>query len=83
VDAVFNAIRAVQPHEAKLLLYQVHAVTEGTDAQAEVSVRLEHEGRVFTGQSADVDTIVASARAYITALNKLLYTSERTVAAVA
>ncbi len=83
VDAVFNAIRAVQPHEAKLLLYQVHAVTEGTDAQAEVSVRLEHEGRVFTGQSADVDTIVASARAYITALNKLLYTSERTIAAVA
>jgi 2-isopropylmalate synthase len=83
VDATFNAIRAVQPHEAKLLLYQVHAVTEGTDAQAEVTVRLEQDGRVLTGQSADVDTIVASARAYIKALNKLLFTNERTVAAVA
>ncbi|MFX7776680.1 alpha-isopropylmalate synthase regulatory domain-containing protein, partial [Acinetobacter baumannii] len=46
VDATFNAIRALVPHEATLELYQVHAVTEGTDAQAEVSVRLSEKGRV-------------------------------------
>ena len=50
VDAVFNCIKALVPHEAKLELYQVHAVTEGTDAQAEVSVRLAHEGRSMTSQ---------------------------------
>jgi 2-isopropylmalate synthase len=71
IDATFNAIKAVMPHEAKLQLYQVHAVTEGTDAQAEVSVRLEDGGRVATGRGADVDTLVSSARAYVTALNKL------------
>ena len=73
VDATFNAIRALLPEtaDAELKLYQVHAVTEGTDAQAEVSVRLEREGRLVTGHDADVDTLVASARAYIHALNKL------------
>ncbi|MGH2340548.1 2-isopropylmalate synthase [Segnochrobactraceae bacterium EtOH-i3] len=71
VDATFNAVKAVVPHEAKLALYQVHAVTEGTDAQAEVSVRLEEEGKMVTGRSADVDTLVASAKAYVSALNKL------------
>jgi len=72
VDATFNAIRALVPHEARLLLYQVNAVTEGTDAQAEVTVRLEESGKTVVGQGADVDTLVASARAYIHALNKLL-----------
>ena len=57
-------------HKARLQLYQVHAVTEGTDAQATVSVRLEEEGRTVTGQSADTDTVVASAKAYISALNR-------------
>ena len=71
VDATFNAIKALVPHTAKLELYQVHAVTEGTDAQAEVSVRLEENGKVVTARSADPDTLVASAQAYITALNKL------------
>ena len=52
--------------------YQVHAVTEGTDAQATVSVRLEEDGRVVTGQSADTDTVVASVKAYIHALNRLV-----------
>jgi 2-isopropylmalate synthase len=60
------------PHSAKLELYQVHAVTEGTDAQAEVSVRLAEDGRVVTGRGADTDTMVASARAYVAALNKLM-----------
>ncbi|MEM9223165.1 MAG: 2-isopropylmalate synthase [Pseudomonadota bacterium] len=71
VDAVFNAVRKILPHEAKLSLYQVHAVTEGTDAQAEVSVRLEHGGRIESGRGADVDTLVASAKAYVAAVNKM------------
>lgn len=72
VDALFNAIKAIVPHEAKLTLYQVHAVTKGTDAQAEVTVRLDHDGTLYNGYGADVDTMVASAYAYIRALNKLL-----------
>ncbi|MFD1696534.1 2-isopropylmalate synthase [Roseibium aestuarii] len=71
VDATFNAIKAIVPHDATLQLYQVHAVTEGTDAQAEVSVRLESNGRIATGKGADTDTLVASARAYVSAMNKL------------
>ena len=72
VDATFNCIKALVPHEAKLELYQVHAVTEGTDAQAEVSVRLAADGRSVTARAADPDTLVASAQAYLGALNKLL-----------
>lgn len=72
VDATFNAIKGLVPHTARLELYQVHAVTEGTDAQAEVSVRLEEDGRVVTGRGADTDTMVASAKAYLAALNKLV-----------
>ncbi len=77
VDAIFNCIKSIFPHEASLPLYQVQAVTEGTDAQAEVSVRLEDEGVSFTGRGADTDTLVASARAYISALNRLLVAKER------
>jgi len=72
VDATFNAIKALIPHEVKLALYQVMAVTEGTDAQAEVSVRLEKNGRSVTSRAADPDTLVASAKAYIGGLNKLM-----------
>jgi len=81
VDATFNAIRAVVPHSARLMLYQVHAVTEGTDAQAEVTVRLEEDGKTVVGQGADPDTLVASARAYIHALNKLLTKRAKTAPA--
>src|SRR5580692_790544 len=72
VDAVFNCIKAMVPHEAVLELYQVHAVTAGTDAQAEVSVRLSEQGRAVTAKGADPDTLVASAKAYLAALNKLV-----------
>ena len=72
VDATFKAVRALHPNEARLQLYQVHAVTEGTDAQATVSVRLEEDGVIATGQSANTDTVVASAQAYVSALNRLL-----------
>ena len=78
VDATFNAIAKLIPHpEAVLLLYQVHAVTEGTDAQAEVTVKIEENGKTVVGNAASVDTLVASARAYVHALNKLLTKRER------
>ncbi|MEZ5776098.1 MAG: 2-isopropylmalate synthase [Hyphomicrobiaceae bacterium] len=77
IDAIFNAIKALVPHEAKLALYQVHAVTEGTDAQAEVSVKLEADGRSYTARAADPDTLVASAKAYVGALDKLMLKQSR------
>ncbi|SHG93951.1 2-isopropylmalate synthase [Cognatiyoonia sediminum] len=77
VDATFQAVKTLVEHNARLQLYQVHAVTEGTDAQATVSVRMEEEGRIATGQSADTDTVVASAKAYINALNRLLVRREK------
>ena len=83
VDATFNAIKALVPHEATLELFQVHAVTQGTDAQAEVSVRLSENGRSVTAKGADPDTLVASAKAYLGALNKLLVKRQRTQAATA
>lgn len=78
VDATFNAVKALFPHSAKLNLYQVHAVTEGTDAQATVTVRMEEDGKIVTGSSADTDTVVASAKAYVNALNNLLVRREKT-----
>ena len=63
-------------------LYQVHGVTGGTDAQAEVTVRLEENGRTVNGQGADTDTLVASARAYVNALNKLVVQREKSVSAL-
>ncbi|MEJ8574355.1 2-isopropylmalate synthase [Microbaculum marinum] len=77
VDAIFLAVQAMVPHPAKLALYQVHAVTGGTDAQAEVTVRLEHEGKEYSGRGADPDTLTASARAYVHALGKFLAKSDR------
>jgi 2-isopropylmalate synthase len=77
VDAAFNCVKALVPHNARLQLYEVHAVTEGTDAQATVSVRMEEDGRIVTGQSADTDTVVSSTRAYIHALNRLLVRREK------
>ena len=78
VDATFNAIKELTGHNARLQLYQVQAVTEGTDAQAEVTVRLNESGKTVNGQGADTDTLVASARAYINALNKMLVKREKT-----
>ena len=77
VDAAFNAVKAVFAHKARLQLYQVSAVTEGTDAQATVSVRMEEDGIIATGGSADTDTVVASVKAYINALNRLLVRREK------
>ena len=81
VDAAFRAIKDLFPTTASLQLYQVHAVTKGTDAQAEVTVRLEENGKTVNGQGADADTLVASVRAYLNALNKLLVKREKTAPA--
>ena len=78
VDAIFKCIKKLYPHEVKLQLYQVHAVTEGTDAQATVSVRIEEHGKTTVGQAADTDTLVASANAYLNALNKMILKRKRT-----
>jgi 2-isopropylmalate synthase len=71
VDAAFKAIESITRSGTDLLLYSVNAITTGTDAQGEVTVRLSRAGRIVNGQGADTDIIVASAKAYINALNKL------------
>jgi len=78
VDAIFKCIKKLFPHDVKLQLYQVHAVTEGTDAQATVSVRIEEDGKTTVGQAADTDTLVASANAYLNALNKMIIKRKKT-----
>ena len=79
VDATFIAIRQAFPHDVSLKLFAVQSVTGGTDAQARVTVRLEEAGKLVDGQGSDTDTIVAAARAYVHALNKLLAKRERTM----
>ncbi|AVY93912.1 MULTISPECIES: 2-isopropylmalate synthase [Microvirgula] len=71
VDATFKAIESVASSGSELELYSVNAITQGTDSQGEVTVRLARDGRVVNGQGADTDIIVASAKAYLSALNKL------------
>jgi 2-isopropylmalate synthase len=68
VDAIFNAIEKLINSETTLQLYSVNAVTEGTDSQGEVTVRLEKDGRIINGQGADTDILLASAKAYLNAL---------------
>ncbi len=72
VDAAFKAIKSLVGTEAKLQLYSVNNITSGTDAQGEVTVRLEHDGRIINGQGADTDIVIASAKAYINGINRLL-----------
>lgn len=71
VDAVFKAIEVIAKSKATLELYQVNAITSGTDSQGEVLVRLNKDGRIVTGQGADTDIVIASAKAYLSALNWL------------
>jgi 2-isopropylmalate synthase len=78
VDATFNAVKELFPHQGTLVLYSVGAVTEGSDAQARTTVRLEEGGKMVDGQGADTDTIVSAARAYVHALNKLMVKRVRT-----
>ena len=77
VDAALKAIESIAASGANLLLYSVNAITQGTDSQGEVTVRLEKGGRIVNGSGADTDIVVASAKAYIHALNLLLSGSSR------
>ncbi len=78
VDATFKAIKKLTNSQAKLIDFTVGAITGGTDAQGECTVRLQLEGREVLGQGAHLDIIVASAKAYINALNKLVSVLQRT-----
>jgi len=77
VDATFKAIESIVHSRTELLLYSVNAITSGTDSQGEVTVRLDKGGRIVNGQGADTDIVIASAKAYINALNKLHEPIER------
>ena len=77
VDAAFKAIESLVSSGAELLLYSVNNITSGTDSQGEVTVRLSKAGRIVNGQGSDTDIVVASAKAYINALNKLHSKLER------
>jgi 2-isopropylmalate synthase len=79
VDAIFKCIKELTNTNYKLDLYQVHSVTGGTDAQAEVTVRLEDKmGKITSGHGANTDTLLASAKAYLGALNKIIYNESLT-----
>ena len=77
VDATFKAIERIAASGAELQLFSVNSITSGTDAQGEVTVRLQKEGRIVNGAGTDIDIVVASAKAYINALNKLHAKLER------
>ena len=77
VDAAFKAIEGIIESGCNLQLFSVNNITTGSDAQGEVTVRLERAGRIVNGQGADTDIIIASAKAYINALNKVLAAPER------
>ena len=77
VDAAFKAIEAMVSSGANLQLYSVSNVTQGTDSLGEVAVRLERGGRIVNGHGADTDIVIASAKAYVNALNRLLIPSDR------
>jgi 2-isopropylmalate synthase len=77
VDATFKAIESVAKSGAELLLFSVNAITTGTQSQGEVTMRLSKAGRIVNGVGADLDIVVASAKAYLSALNKLHSKSEK------
>ena len=77
VDASFQAIEKIMNSASTLLLYSVNNITTGTDSQGEVTVRLEKNGRVVNGQGSDTDIVIASAKAYVNALNKILLPERR------
>lgn len=77
VDAAFKAIESVVNSQTTLQLYSVNAITSGTDSQGEVTVRLEKGGRIVNGLGADTDIVIASAKSYVNALNKILEPTAR------
>jgi len=79
VDATFKTIKKITRTRSKLLQFAINAITSGTEAQGEVTVRLEEKGQTVMGQGADTDVIVASAKAYINALNKMEFRKQKLV----
>ncbi len=79
VDATFKTIKKLTHTRSKLLQFAINAITSGTEAQGEVTVRLEEKGQTVIGQGADTDVIVASAKAYINALNKMEFKKQKLV----
>jgi 2-isopropylmalate synthase len=77
VDAAFKAVESIVQIDSTLQLYSVNAITSGTDAQGEVTVRVQKNGRIVNGQGADTDIVIASAKAYVNAFNKLLQGEDR------
>ena len=77
VDASFQAIESIIKSEVELQLYSVNNITSGTDSQGEVTVRLERGGKIVNGHGADTDIVIASAKAYVNALNKVIYNQTR------
>ena len=77
IDATFRAIANLTGTRSTLLYFAVSSITGGTDAQGEVTVRLAKDGRVVNGQGADTDIVVASVKAYINAINKLVSKPEK------
>jgi 2-isopropylmalate synthase len=78
VDASFRAIESIVSSGSRLQLYSVNAITSGTDSQGEVTTRLERDGRIVNGLGADTDIIIASAKSYVNALNKIYMDTDRT-----
>jgi 2-isopropylmalate synthase len=78
VDAAFKAIDSIVKSGSELLLYSVNNITSGTDSQGEVTVRIEKGGRIVNGHGADTDIVIASAKAYVNAMNKLILPTVRT-----
>jgi 2-isopropylmalate synthase len=77
VDAAFKALESIVNSDSELQLYSVNSITSGTDAQGEVTVRLQKSGRIVNGQGSDTDIVIASVKAYLNAINKLLRPAER------
>ena len=77
VDAAFRAIESIAASKVKLQLYSVNSITSGTDAQGEVTVRLEKDGDIVNGHGADTDIVIASVKAYLNALNKIHFSDKR------
>ncbi|HYQ70323.1 MAG TPA: alpha-isopropylmalate synthase regulatory domain-containing protein, partial [Gammaproteobacteria bacterium] len=77
VDAAFKAIEKMVNSGTELQLYSVNNITSGTDSQGEVTVRLQLDGRIVNGQGSDTDIVIASAKAYINAINKIIQRDER------
>src|SRR3970040_2704739 len=77
VDAVYRAMNRITGLQPEVTEFSVKSVTEGIDAQGEVTIRIEQDGKTYTGRAADTDIIVASAKAYMSALNRMVLVSAR------